>query len=204
MRVALLLWLALMVPMLKQLLQASMTTQMLVQIPALIVVGLLLSQAVPERIDAAVARFDDHGITGLVLATLVIALWMLPRSLDASVTQPVFTIAKYLSIPLLAGLPFALSWPRMSFIVRGVFFLELNATFFRMGWLYIIWPGRLCNNYLLDDQQRLGRYLVLIGVLLLLWLAWKLLWGRMDTFTEARAMRGIGIDADRLDHRANG
>jgi hypothetical protein len=76
----------------------------------------------------------------------------------------------------------------MGFIVRGVFLLELIATFFRMGWLYLIWPDRLCNNYLLGDQQRLGWYMVLIGATLLLWVAVKLLWGRMDTFAETRPL----------------
>lgn len=166
-------------------LEASMTTQMLVQIPLLITVGVLLSGTVPARFNAEIGGWDHRGITGLVLATLVGAFWMLPRSLDAAVTDPRFDIAKYLSAPLLIGLPFALSWQRMGFIVRGVFLLELIATFFRLGWLYLIWPDRLCNNFLLDDQQRLGRYMLLIGVLLFFWIAAKLLWGRLDSFAEA-------------------
>ncbi|MGH8505796.1 MAG: hypothetical protein ACRETM_07515 [Stenotrophobium sp.] len=190
----------------KYVLEVSMTTQMLVQIPSLVVVGLLLSRAVPERVNATLASCDYHGITGLVLATLVAALWMLPRLLDASITEPSIAVAKYLSIPLLIGLPFALSWPRMSFIVRGVFLLELIATFFRMGWLYSIWPDRLCNNYLLGDQQRLGKYMVLIGVLLLLWTACKLLWGRMDAFAEAPPAplsRATDADINRRSHHAD-
>lgn len=181
---ALLLFVVTLAPPLKHALEASMTAQMLVQIPLLVVVGLLLSHSVPARVNAALAGWDQHGVSGLLLATLAAALWMLPRLLDAAVTEPAVAIAKYLSIPLLIGLPFALSWPRMGFIVRGVFLLELIATFFRMGWLYLIWPDRLCNNYLLGDQQRLGRYMVLIGAMLLLWVAVKLLWGRMDTFAE--------------------
>ena len=92
----------------------------------------------------------------------------------------------YVSVPLLIGPPFALAWPRMSFIVRGVFLLECIATFFRLGWLYLIWPERLCNNYLLDDQQRLGQYMLLIGAALFLGLAGKLIWGRFDSLAEAR------------------
>ncbi len=183
-RIALLLFLVLLAPVLKHLLEASMTTQMLVQIPLLVSVGLLLARAVPARWNAALANYDHAGINGLILATLIMALWMLPRALDASITAPPIAVTKYLSIPLLIGLPFALSWPRMSFIVRGVFLLELIATFFRMGWLYLIWPDRLCNNYLLGDQQRLGKYLIVIGTILLLWVAAKLLWGRMDSFAE--------------------
>jgi hypothetical protein len=197
-----LLFFALLLPPVKHALEASMTMQMLVQIPSLIVVGLFLSRAVPARIDAVLAGWDHHGITGLVLATLAAALWMLPRMLDASIAQPSIAAAKYLSVPLLVGLPFALSWPRMGFIVRGVFLIELIATFFRMGWLYMIWPDRLCNNYLLGDQQRLGKYMVLIGALLLLWIACKLLWGRMDAFVEAPLSRAPDAGVQRLGPHA--
>lgn len=109
---------------------------------------------------------------------------MLPRTLDAAVTEPLIAAAKYLSVPLLIGLPFALGWPRMSFIVRGVFLVEFIATFFRLGCLYLIWPERLCNNYLLDDQQRLGQYMLLIDAALFLGLAGKLVWGRFDSLAR--------------------
>ena len=96
---------------------------------------------------------------------------MLPRTLDAAVTDPLVAAAKYVSAPLLIGLPLALSWPRMGFIVRGVFLVECIATFFRLGWLYLISPDRLCNLYLLEDQQRLGQLLLLIGAALFLGVA---------------------------------
>ena len=92
--------------------------------------------------------------------------------------------AKYLSVPLLIGLPFAVSWPRMGFVVRGVFLAEFVATFFRLGWLYLIAPIRLCNNYALNDQQRLGGYMLAIGSGLLVWLAGKLLSGRFESFSN--------------------
>lgn len=185
MHLALLVFLLMLLPPLRHVLEASMTAQMLVQIPLLIGVGLLLSHAVPARWGAAAARYDCAGVNGLLLATVVAAFWMLPRSLDASITQTAFSAAKYLSIPLLIGLPFGLSWPRMGFIVRGVFMLELIATFFRMGWLYLIWPERLCSNYLLGDQQHLGKYMIAIGVMLSLWIMFKLLWGTMDSVTKS-------------------
>ena len=130
------------------------------------------------------ADWNHRGITGLVLASVASAYWMLPRTLDASVTVPLLGAAKYLSVPLLIGLPFALGWPRMSFIVRGVFLVEFIATFFRLGWLYLVSPERLCNNYLLDDQQRLGQYMLLVGAALFLGVAGKLLWGRFDSLAE--------------------
>lgn len=179
------LFLALLAPPVKHALEVSMTTQMLVQIPLLVCVGWLLRAAMPTRALALTASWDYRGLTGLVLASVAAVFWLLPRWLDAGVTEPRMAGAKYLTVPLLIGLPLAVSWPRMSFVVRGVFLLEFIATLFRMGWLYLIWPDRLCNNYLLNDQQRLGQYLVLIGVSFCILVGWKLLWGRFDTFPEA-------------------
>lgn len=184
--IAALVFLALLAPPVKHGLEASMTAQMLLQIPLLAGVGCLLSQALPARALAIVAEWNWRGITGLVLASVVGAFWMLPRTLDAAVTEPLIAAAKYLSVPLLIGLPFALGWSRMSFIVRGVFLVECIATFFRLGWLYMLWPERLCNSYLLDDQQRLGQFMVLIGAALFLGVAGKLLWGRFDSLVDTR------------------
>lgn len=177
---AALLYLILLSPPVRHALQATMTMQMLVQIPLLGCVGFLVGRALPARVRASAASWDYGGVTGLTLASIAAAFWMLPRLLDSSITEPAVAAAKYLSVPLAIGLPFAVSWPRMSFIVRGVFLLELIATCFRMGWLYLAWPDRLCNNYLLDDQQRLGWYLVLIGAALCSAVAGKLLCGRFE------------------------
>jgi hypothetical protein len=184
-RLAALLVLVLLAPPIRRGLEATMTAQMLVQIPLLVAAGWLLSCAVPARVLAIVGRSNYRGITGLVLASAAAAFWMLPRSLDAATSQPLMAGAKYLSVPLLIGLPFALGWPRMGFIVRGVLLVEVVASFFRLGWLYLISPIRLCNNFALDDQRQLGGYLLAIGGGLLVWLAWKLLWGRFESFSSA-------------------
>lgn len=180
-KIALILFLVLLLPPCRRALLESMTAQMLVQIPLLAAVGYLLRDALPERLSAAIGRWNHHGITGLVLGTLASACWMLPRSLDAAVTEQSVAAAKFISVPLLIGLPFGLSWPCMGFVVRGVFLLELIASFFRLGWLYLVSPVRLCNNYLLSDQERLGSYMVAIGAALLIGIVCLLLWGRFDS-----------------------
>src|SRR3546814_170368 len=157
-----------------------MTLQMLAQIPLLGVTGWQLARAMPVRWQNAIDRWNHQGITGLVLVSLMGLIWALPKAMDAALDDSFVMLAKFLSVPLLIGLPLALSWPKMGFVVRGVFLSEIVASCFRMGWLYLISPIRLCNNYLLDDQQRLGKYLVAIGVAIMLILAWKLMWGRIN------------------------
>lgn len=175
----------LLLPPLRHWLEASMLLQMLVQIPLLVAVGWHLHGALPTRLVARLDAWNWQGIAGLVLATLATAFWMLPRSLDAAVNVPMFEITKFVSVPLLIGLPFALSWPRMGFVVRGVFLSEFIAMFFRIGWLYMASPERLCNNYLLGDQQRSGHYMVIIGAGILLWVVAKVMWGHFDFDSSA-------------------
>ncbi len=189
---AALLMLVSMVPAVRRSLEASMTAQMLVQLPLLVAVGWLASRAVPARVLARVDRWNRSGISGLILATAAAAFWMLPRSLDASASEPIVAAAKDLTVPLLIGLPIALSWRRMGFVVRGLILAELVATCFRLGWLYRISPIRLCSNYGLGDQQRLGGYLLGVGGGLLIWLVWKLLWGRFETSMAASPQGGRG------------
>jgi hypothetical protein len=185
-RRAALLLLVLLAPPVRHGLEATMTAQMLVQLPLLAAAGWLLSGAVPPRVLARVERWSHRGFTGLVLVTVTAAFWMLPRSLDAATSQPLIVAAKHLSVPLLIGLPFGVSWPRMGFVIRGVFLVEFVASFFRLGWLYLISPIRLCNNYALNDQQRLGGSMLAIGGGLLVWLAWKLLWGRFESYSSTQ------------------
>jgi type II secretory pathway component PulM len=72
--------------------------------------------------------------------------------------------------------------------------MELIATMMRLGWLYLISPIRLCSNYLLDDQQRLGKILLVAGFAILLVLVWKLVWGHVDSGRADREDARIGSD----------
>jgi hypothetical protein len=178
--IGLALWAVLVLPPVRHALESMMTLQMLVQIPLLAASGWLLGAWVPPPALARLAAWNRSGISGIVLISLVAMVWMLPRSMDASLDVPWVEFAKFASVPLLIGLPLSISWPRAGFVVRGVFLVEVIATAFRLGWLYRISPVRLCSNYLLDDQRRLGELMLAIGVALCLVLAWQLMWGHID------------------------
>ncbi|MBV6422867.1 MAG: hypothetical protein NAOJABEB_00654 [Steroidobacteraceae bacterium] len=169
----------LILPPVRHALQASMTAQMLLDIPLLVACGWLLAAAVPHAVRSALAGWNHGGVSGLLLASVTASVWMLPRALDAAVNDPWVDAARLVTVPLLIGLPLGLSWPRMGFVVRGVFLAELIATCFRLGWLYQISPVRLCSRFLLDDQQRLGTGLLVAGGVLFLYIAARLLWGNV-------------------------
>lgn len=182
-----LLWGLLAVPPVRHLLESTMLLQMLAQLPLLAFAGWMLAQCTPLRLAQFLASWNRRGISGLLLASIVGMVWMLPRATDASLVDPLITLAKFLSVPLLIGAPVALSWPEAGFVVRGVVLSEVIATALRLGWLFLISPVRLCSNYLLDDQQQLGKSLLLIGFAILLVLVWRLMWGRMEIGRMGRA-----------------
>ena len=174
------LWVVLAVPPVRHALESTMTAQMLVQIPLLALAGWWFAQGTPDWLQRHLAAWNHCGISGLLLASLTGLVWMLPLAVDAALSDPRVTLAKLLSVPLLIGAPLALSWPRAGFVVRGVVLIELTATAFRLGWLYLASPVRLCSNYLLDDQQRLGHLLIGVGCVIVLIIGWRLMWGHID------------------------
>ena len=183
------LWGVLAVTPTRDILESTMTLQMLVQLPLLAIAGWLCAQCTPG-VDRHLARWNRHGISGLVLASLTSIVWMLPRAMDAALVDPRVTVAKFLTVPLLIGAPIALSWSRAGFVVRGVVLAEVIATAIRLGWLYLISPVRLCSNYLIDDQQRLGKTLLVVGFAILLLLIWRLIWGHLDIGRTDRELPG--------------
>lgn len=185
-RLGALLWLALALPPVRHALESTMTLQMLVQLPLLLLAGCWVAAYAPQRFRDLLAPWNRGGITGLLLASVVALVWMLPRALDASLDVPWVAAAKFASVPLLIGAPLALGWPRAGFVVRGVFLVEAIAMAFRLGWLYLVSPVRLCANYLLGDQQRLGEILLLVGGAACLWVAWQLLWGHVGVEAASR------------------
>lgn len=137
----------------RQRLEGDPVTHMLVLLPALALAGGLLLLATDLRFLELPASLAS----ALVLVSLFTGLfWMLPRYIDASLTDPLVELAKFVSLPTLAGALLALAWRRVHPFLRG--FLKANAISMLavLGFLYIHAPVRICNSYLVSDQERLG------------------------------------------------
>ena len=145
---------------------STMLGHVLVQIPIVVLVGLVFGRCVEPRIRPVLKAANGGGIPGILLVSFTIAFWMIPRWLDGSITSDTIAAAKYLSLVLLAGMPLAWSWSRLHPVARGVVKIEFLAMLFRLGWLYLISPDRFCNNYLLSDQVWLGRGMIVVAIAL--------------------------------------
>lgn len=148
---------------LKSSLESSMASHVLIEIPLLILLGIGLGRIIRSLKPHFLLRFDSSGITGILIASFTIGFWMIPRWLDASLVDTEVAAAKFVSLILLTGVPLAISWERLGFIARGVVKIEFLGMLFRLGWLYLISPDRLCNSYLLEDQIWLGKGFLILG-----------------------------------------
>lgn len=184
------LWLLLITPPLREILVATMLRQMLLQLPLLALAGWCAAALIPSASALWRTGWNRRGISGLLLASFTGMVWMLPRLMDASLSDPATEWAKFFTVPLLLGLSVALSWPRAGFVVRGVVLAEVIATAIRLGWLYLISPVRLCGNYLITDQQRLGTALLVFGFGGLGIVAARLMWGRVSLNEREAASTG--------------
>lgn len=166
---ALLLVLAL--PPVRHILEASMTRHMLVQFPLLALAGFLLAGTLPQPWLARVNRWNGYGITGLFSTALVLAVLMIPRVLDLALVDGRIECAKYLAL-ILCGAALRLSWQPAGLLVQGFFLGNVLPMTAVVGYLFESSPVRVCNAYLLDDQERLGQGMVWITAATgLLWFA---------------------------------
>lgn len=159
-------------PPLRGWLEGSMIGHMLVQIPLLAAAGVLGAFALPSHLKRLLAAYNAYGLPFTLLAGFASTYWMLPRALDAALVNPWMEAVKFASLPLLVGLPLAVSWRPLGTIGRGFVLANFISMLAVIGWLYIVAPVRVCNNYLVNQQTVAGWLLVAIaGLLFLAWAA---------------------------------
>jgi len=148
-------------------LEATMWRHMLVQLPLLVACGALLRPWL--RLAPGAARWDAQGLATLTGAAFATTYWMIPRALEQALAAPFATAMKFASLLLLGALlPGAMR--RAHVVVQLFFVANICAMMAIAGMLYRELPQRLCNAYLLDDQELTGR--ALVGLALALGVAW--------------------------------
>ncbi|MCK0506437.1 hypothetical protein [Aromatoleum anaerobium] len=160
------LYLLLAAPPLRTSLEATMSGHMLVQIPLLAAIGFVACRLLPEQRQERLLAAGGGAVPYVVLAVFASTWWMLPRALDDALVSPTVEAAKFVSLPALVGLPLALAWRRLGPIGRGFVWTNFISMLAVLGWLYIAAPLRVCNSYLVDQQESAGWLMVKLALLL--------------------------------------
>ena len=200
-RCGLALWLLLALPPVAELLERRVLTQAALQIPGLALAGFLIGASLPARC-RALGGWNADGLPGLLCGACVLMLWMLPRAMDASLADLRVELLKYASLPLAAGLPLALAWPRLGFVARGFVWANALSMLATLGWLYRVAPTRLCSYYLLDDQHQLGSLLFAVCAGVGLLGLWRVFPVRSDAGTAPQPAADLLGDVVRSSGRA--
>ncbi len=152
-------------------LEGSMSRHMLLQFPLLGGIGFCLAGALPRNWIRRLNAWNDYGISGLFASALVLAILMIPRVLDLALVDARIELVKWLAL-LLCGAALRLSWQPAGLLVQGFFLGNVLPMMAVVGNLFESSPVRLCNAYLLGDQERLGQSLIWIAAVIgLLWFA---------------------------------
>ena len=152
-------------------LEQSMLRHMLLQAPLLLLAGACLAGGAGPHLRTAIARWNAYGITGLLATAVILSLLMVPRALDLALVMPPVEAVKF-ALLLLAGAALRLSWAPAGLLMQGFFLGNLLPMMAVAGQLYADSPVRICNAYLLDDQVRLGEWLIALAcVAAIAWLA---------------------------------
>jgi hypothetical protein len=161
-------------------LEQRMVTHMVLELPLLFAIG-WWSAMPAQRGPVWLRQVNAGGLSGLTLAMVISAIWMLPLSLDAAVLSPLVGWVKTASILLAGGLS-CISLREARPAVQGFFVLNWTWMTGAAGVLYQQAPERLCNTYLLGDQAWAGRGLVALAVAVVA--TWMLLAFRERTGLE--------------------
>lgn len=150
---------------LRDALERTMWLHMLVQIPLLIAAGVIAAGAIALRTMPSQSwwrsRWNRQGMSGLVLAAGGVALWMIPRLLDAAVGHLGVDVAKALSL-WAVGVVGALSWRAAGAIVQLFVLGNMAWMTATVGLLLLDAPTRVCVNYGASDQQLTGYGLLIV------------------------------------------
>ncbi|WP_421380889.1 hypothetical protein ACOJQI_18820 [Bacillus salacetis] len=173
--VGLLLLIALALPPVANLMESIMLVHMHMQMPLLVAAGFLMGSYIQTKFPRFFNKCNENGVPGILLFSIILVYWMIPRTMDEALTLMSVEIFKFISLPFLAGIPLRNSWGKLRTAVKNTVIISFTLLFIAGGWLYIKTPSTLCNNYLLTDQIILGWGFLTMAVCMVLYLAYTFL-----------------------------
>lgn len=152
------------IPPVAQFMESVMVIHMHMQMPILVIAGLLMAPFFQKRFPHFFEKWNSTGIPGILLFIIIMSYWLLPRTMDESLTLQSVEVFKFISLPFLAGVPLRDSWKKLGKAWKNGAITLFAALFSGMGVLYIFAPVQLCNNYLINEQLTLGWSFLLTSI----------------------------------------
>ena len=147
-----------------------MARQMLIQIPALLILGFIAGRYTLRFIE----KVNENGITGLIIFIGSFLFWMLPRSLDLTVLSSTVDTIMHVNM-LIAGFALGQSYPLLGFIIRMAVALLFISMLIVISMVYTNYSTLLCAVYTVEQQKEVGYYLFRgCGALLAGWVFWTI------------------------------
>ncbi|HUG56833.1 MAG TPA: hypothetical protein VL002_01190 [Candidimonas sp.] len=154
----------------------TMALHMLVHIPLILLAGAFAAVACLAQMRRTMSmrrpwwldqyrKYNGYGLPGLLFVTFMMAYWMIPKSLDQVLLSATASSLKFLGL-FVAGMVLFDSLGRADKVIKLFFLGGFSWMTAVVGLLYQDNPNRLCNFYLLGDQELAGRGLVIIAVVL--------------------------------------
>ncbi len=162
------------IPPVADFMESIMVIHMHMQMPMLVIAGLLMAPFVQRQFPNLFARWNPTGAAGILLFVIIICYWLLPRTMDEALTNTSVEVFKFISLPFLAGITLRDSWKKLSDSMKKVTVVFFTVVFCGMGLLYIYAPVQLCNNYLIIEQFTLGWGFLLTAVGMAVYLIYTL------------------------------
>jgi hypothetical protein len=170
----LVLLIGLMLPPVARLMESVMIVHMHMQMPLLVISGFFMARLFQQRYPQFFNKYNQNGGPGILLFIIIMAYWMLPRTMDEALTLETVEVFKFVSLPFLAGVPLRDSWNRLSKTWKNNIITLFTVIFLGMGWLYIQSNDQLCNNYLVIDQVILGWGFITMAICMVIYLIYIL------------------------------
>lgn len=152
-------------PPLEMYFQATMSRLMLIQIPLLILLGFIAGKSIKYGKNS----WNYLGLNGLIFFMGSLSFWMLPSSFDEIIFNNFIKYAMYIDM-IFAGFMLEKSLLHMNFITKISFCSYLLAMLASMGILYFNARFLICGAFTIDQQQILGRNLIIASFILFIFM----------------------------------
>lgn len=169
----LLLFIFLAAPPVARFMESIMVVHMHMQMPMLVIAGMLMAKFIQDRFPAFSEKWNANGVPGALLFFIIVLYWTMPRTMDEALGETAVEIFKFISLPFLAGIALRDSWKKLKPIGKNLILIGFIVMYFGMGLLYIISPVQLCNNYLIIEQLTLGWGFVTTAICIVIYMVYN-------------------------------